>query len=92
MCPSDPGSGLVDQLFVAPNSGGRGVARALLDSLADEAVSRGTSHLDSHASKRAVAVFERCGYHRVATERVDVEGEVLERYHVRRDLPATRGA
>lgn len=84
---SGEGTGTVDQLFVTPDSGGRGVGRALLDALADHAESLGMSHLDSHASKRAVGLFERCGYRRLETEYVAIEGEVLERYHVRLLLP-----
>jgi putative acetyltransferase len=82
----EAGTGVVDQLFVSPLSGGRGVGRALLDALEDHAVSQGLSHLDSHASKRAVGVFERCGFRRLETERVTIDGEVLERYLVRKQL------
>jgi putative acetyltransferase len=81
-------SGLVDQLFVDPSSGGRGVARRLLDGLESQAVALRLPALVSHASRRAVGVFERCGYQRVELERVTVAGLVLERYHVRKELPA----
>jgi putative acetyltransferase len=84
---TEAGAGVVDQLFVSPHSGGRGVARTLLDALEEHAVSQGMSHLDSHVSKRAIGVFERCGYRRVETERVTIDGEVLERYLVRKQLP-----
>ena len=84
---AEAGTGVVDQLFVSPLSGGRGVGRALLDALEDHAASQGLSRLDSHASKRAVGVFERCGYRRVETERITIDGEVLERYLVRKQLP-----
>jgi putative acetyltransferase len=80
-------SGLVDQLFVGPSRGGRGVARSLLQALEDEAITLGLPALVSHASRRAVAVFERCGFVRVELERVTVDGLVLERYLVRKELP-----
>jgi putative acetyltransferase len=79
-------SGLVDQLFVDPGCGGRGVARSLLAALEAHAVSLGLPTLVSHASRRAVAVFEVCGYTRVELEQVTVAGLVLERFHVRKDL------
>jgi putative acetyltransferase len=79
-------SGLVDQLFVRPGCGGRGVARSLLLGLEEKAVALRLPALVSHASRRAVGVFERSGYLRVELERVTVTGLVLERYHVRKAL------
>jgi len=79
-------SRLVDHLFVAPSAGGRGVAVRLLDALEDHAVHEGLPFLESHASKRAIGVFERCGYERLELETVEIDGLVLERFLVRKPL------
>lgn len=76
----------VDQLFVAPAAGGRGVARALLEALEQEAKAAGLTRIDAHASWRAVGVFERLGYERVVVETVALDGQRLGRVHVRRTL------
>jgi putative acetyltransferase len=77
----------VDQLFVAPASGGHGVATALLKEIESSAIQAGLTVITAHASRRAVGVFEKCGYHRIRTERVALGDQVLERYAVRRSLP-----
>lgn len=79
-------SGLVDQLFVDPTAGGRGIATRLLTALEDHATTKGLTCLFSHASKRAIAVFEHCGYDRMEAEQVAIDSEVLERYLVRKSL------
>ncbi|MGY1813811.1 N-acetyltransferase family protein [Blastococcus sp. SYSU D00820] len=71
--------GEVDQLFVDPGAGGRGVARALLAEVARMARSAGLRSLVTHASWRAAPVFERAGYRQVEVESVDVDGEELTR-------------
>ncbi len=82
----EPERGLVDQLFVDPSAGGRGVATRLLAALEQHAISVGLLRLDSHASKRAIGVFERCGFLILAVERVPIGDEVLERFHVQKTL------
>lgn len=42
--------------------------------------------LGAHASWRALPVFERCGYRRVALERVRLNGETLGRVLMSLDL------
>ena len=79
-------TGLVDHLFVAPAAGGRGVATRLLDALEEHARAEGLTFLESHASKRAIVVFERCGYERLELETVEIDGLALERYLVRKSL------
>ncbi|WP_309135384.1 GNAT family N-acetyltransferase [Cellulomonas sp.] len=54
--------GLVDMLFVHPDAGGRGVARALLTAVAAEARARGLRELRTFASRTAQPVFERLGF------------------------------
>ena len=70
--------GEVDQLFVDPAFGGRGVARALLT----EAESLGARV--THASWRAAPVFERYGYVREEVETVHLDGQTLTRVRMRR--------
>ena len=72
-------AGEVDQLFVDPASGGRGVARALLSAVESTARSSGLASLVTHASWRAVPVFERAGFRQVEVESVLLDGEVLTR-------------
>ncbi|WP_369133118.1 GNAT family N-acetyltransferase [Modestobacter sp. I12A-02662] len=82
--------GEVDQLFVDPRHGGRGVARLLLDAVARAAVAAGLRELVTHASWRAVPVFERAGFRQVAEETVDLDGVVLTRALMRRALGEAR--
>lgn len=79
--------GLVDMLFVHPDAGGRGVARALLTAVEDEARARGTTGLRTYASRRARPVFERLGWV-VTVDRQDntARGVVVPNYEMRRDL------
>jgi putative acetyltransferase len=79
-------AGEVDQLFVSPGHGGRGVAVLLLDAVAAAAAAAGLPELVTHASWRAVPVFERAGYRRIAVEAVDVDGVTLTRALMRRPL------
>jgi putative acetyltransferase len=79
-------TGLVDQLFVDPAAGGRGVATRLLAGLEERAVSAGLTCLVSHASRRAVGVFEHCGYQRLEVEQVIIGDELLERFRVAKIL------
>ena len=80
--------GEVDQLFVDPRHGGRGVARLLLDAVAAAAAEAGITELSTHASWRAVPVFEALGYRRCETETVDLDGVELTRVLMRRTLAA----
>ncbi|WP_369252631.1 GNAT family N-acetyltransferase [Geodermatophilus amargosae] len=79
-------AGEVDQAFVAPAQGGRGVARALLTQVAADARAAGLTRLLTHASWRAVPVFERLGYRRVRIETVDLDGVALTRVLMDTDL------
>lgn len=76
----------VDQLYVDPVAGGRGVARLLLATIRRAAEARGLERLDARASWRAVPVFERFGYRRVALELARLDGETLERVLMCLDL------
>jgi putative acetyltransferase len=79
-------AGEVDQLFVGPRHGRRGIALLLLEAVAAAGAAAGLAELVTHASWRAVPVFERAGYRRVAEEAVDVDGVTLTRALMRRPL------
>ena len=71
--------GEVDQLFVGPGHGGRGVARLLLEAIELAATGAGVTELRTHASWRAAPVFERLGFRQVEVETVHVDDQVLTR-------------
>ena len=76
-------AGEVDQLFVRPRFGGRGVARTLLEAVAESGRQAWLASLVTHASWRAVPVFEHLGYARERVETVDVDGVGLTRVRMR---------
>jgi putative acetyltransferase len=76
--------GYVDRLFVSPDHGRRGVGRALLAHVVEEAGTRGLAELTTHASLVARPVFERAGFSVVHEETI-VKGAVsLRRFFMRR--------
>lgn len=80
-------AGELDQLFVHPDHGGRGLATALLSHVDRLASETGIDRLVTHASWRAVPVFERHGWSREEVETVTVAGQVLTRCRMGR-VPA----
>ncbi|MEV4747005.1 GNAT family N-acetyltransferase [Streptosporangium sp. NPDC049248] len=78
--------GEVDQLFVGPGHGGRGVARLLLTAVENAARADEVEELRTHASWRAVPVFERLGYRRVEVETVHLEDQTLSRVRMHKSL------
>jgi putative acetyltransferase len=76
-------AGEVDQLYVDPSFGGRGVARALLAAVATAATAAGIQELVTHASWRAAPVFERLGYRREQVETVHIDGIPITRVLMR---------
>jgi len=78
--------GEVDQLFVAPGHGGRGVARLLLGAIELAATGAGVTELLTHASWRAAPVFERMGFRQVELETVQIGDQVLTRTLMRKRL------
>jgi putative acetyltransferase len=78
--------GEVDQLFVGPEHGGRGVARRLLEAIEAAATEAGVAELITHASWRAAPVFERLGFRQVEIETVHVGDQVLTRALMRKHL------
>lgn len=54
--------GLLDMLFVHPDAGGRGVARALVTAVLDHARQVGVARVVTHASRAARPAFEKFGF------------------------------
>lgn len=79
--------GLVDMLFVHPDQGRTGVARALVARVQQEARSAGLATLHTHASRTARPAFERFGF-RTIRERPDnvVGGWVVPNFEMQYDL------
>ncbi len=81
-------AGEVDQLFVRPDSGGRGVARALLSTVERAARDAGVTELVTHASWRAVPVFQRYGFVPTEVETVSIGDQELTRALMRKPVAA----
>jgi putative acetyltransferase len=81
-------AGEVDQLFVHPDAGGRGVARLLLSTVERAAREAGLTELVTHASWRAVPVFQRYGFVPTQVETVSVGDQELTRALMRKALAA----
>jgi putative acetyltransferase len=79
--------GLLDMLFVHPDAGGRGVARALVDAVIGKARALGLTEIHTHASRTARPAFERFGFE---VERPNPEnwirGQNLPNYDMYLDL------
>ncbi|HEY3505417.1 MAG TPA: GNAT family N-acetyltransferase [Actinocatenispora sp.] len=73
--------GLLDMLFVHPDVGGRGTARALVGAVISKARELGLSRIHTHASRTARPAFERFGFE---VDRLNAEnwirGENLPNY------------
>lgn len=74
----------LDQLYVDPDYGGRGVARALITVIEAEASNLGLTELRTHASWRAEPVFARLGFSRVDVEEHDFNGQSFATVHMRK--------
>ncbi len=72
--------GEVDMLFVHPDAGGRGVARALLTRVLREAAAAGHQRLVTHASLTSRPVFERFGFTVDAAQVVHKRGQELRNF------------
>lgn len=81
-------AGEVDQLFVHPDAGGRGVARLLLVTVERAAREAGLTELVTHASWRAVPVFQRYGFVPTQVETVSAGDQELTRALMRKGLAA----
>ena len=79
-------AGEIDQLFVHPAFGGRGVARLLLSTVERAAREAGLTQLVTHASWRAVPVFQRLGFVPIEVETVSAGDQELTRALMRKSL------
>ncbi len=79
--------GLLDMLFVHPEAGGRGVARALVTRILREAAAAGHRRLRVHASLTAKPAFERFGFTVDATRLAEIRGQRLRNFDMSIALP-----
>jgi len=80
--------GYIHMMFVAPEFGRRGVARALLEEVESRARTLGVTVLSTNASITARPFFERHGFQAVATQHPTLRGVSLINYRMVRSLPA----
>jgi putative acetyltransferase len=80
--------GYIHMMFVAPEFGRRGVARALLGEVESRARTLGATMLSTNASITARPFFERHGFQAVAIQHPTRRGVSLINYRMVRSLPA----
>ncbi|WP_432948682.1 GNAT family N-acetyltransferase [Kribbella sp. CA-253562] len=80
--------GLLDMLFVHSDAGGRGVARALVETVVAKARELGLSELHTHASRTARPAFERFGFE---VERLNDQNWIRGQYVPNYDMRLTVG-
>ncbi|MBM6952400.1 GNAT family N-acetyltransferase [Enorma phocaeensis] len=80
------GAGELDMLYVDPGHLRRGVGRALVQALEQEACRRGSSHLTAYASITARPFFESMGYCVVRENTVLRRGVVLQNFLMFKEL------
>lgn len=78
--------GHLDMLFVDPDQGGRGVARALVATVEAEGRQRGLGRLFTEASVTARGFFERCGFRLLAAQEVERNGQRLRNFRMEKTL------
>ncbi len=72
--------GELDMLYVHPDAGGRGVARALVARVLREAAAAGHPRLQTHASVTARPAFERFGFVVDGARLVEINGQTLRNF------------
>ncbi len=83
----DTTQGEIGQLYVDPDFGGRGVARALLAAALELAISHGSRQLQATASRRSEPVFAACGYEQVRRQMKEFNGHTYDSAIMMRQLP-----
>ena len=78
--------GYIDQFFVAPAFAGRGVARALMAHIHQQAASRGIPQLWANISLTAEPFFCRSGFAVDVRQQVTVRGAVLANARMSKSL------
>jgi putative acetyltransferase len=81
-------SGYIDHFFVAGAYGGRGVGKALMAHLHQQAASRGIAQLFSDVSLAAELFFRKSGFAVQVRQQLDVQGQILANARMRKALPA----
>ena len=79
----------VKMLYVAPDFARRGIARALLRQLEDEARTRHADKLRTHASKTSRPLFLMAGFQELKPAPTHRDGVTLMRYLMEKPLTAT---
>lgn len=79
-------SGYIDQFFVAGAHGGRGVGKALMAHIHQQAASRGIGQLFSDVSLAAELFFRKSGFAIQARQQVEVRGAILANARMRKAL------
>ena len=75
----EPGVAELKRMYVRPEARGRGLGRAILEALEDEARRRDVTVLrleTGHAQHEAVGLYERAGYRRIPCWGAYAEGDV----------------
>ena len=80
----------VDQLYVDPDSGGRGVARCLYPTVEQLARGNGVVDLRAVASLRAEPVFRRFGFRELARHYRIFNGQTFTLIHMTKNLDEAR--
>lgn len=83
--------GHLDMLFVDPDHGGRGVARALVATVEAEARRAGLRRLFTEASITARPFFERQGFRLIADQEVERNGQRLRNFRLEKPLDSHAG-
>lgn len=78
--------GHIDLLYVAPEAGGQGVARLLLQTAEALAPQGGATRLYAEASETARPVFERLGFRVTARRDFEVAGVAIHNWAVEKPL------
>jgi len=78
--------GHIDMMFVHADHQGQGVASRLMDHIEGMAAEFGLAALFTESSITARPFFERRGFHVVESQDVEVRGQILRNYRMRRTL------
>lgn len=82
--------GVLDMLFVHPDAGDRGIARALVDRVLREARTAGHRSLRVHAGRTAVPALRRFGFTLHGSRLPEVRGQRLENFDMSIALAAAQ--
>lgn len=81
----------VDQLYVEPQAGGRGVARRLYEALERQARANGLEGLTAVASLRAEPAFRRFGFHELGRDELFFNGQTFTVVRMTKNLGVAAG-